>query len=239
MKKLLFVCGILTIGLSSLNAQKDNWHKKRISQTLFENYVSLPEDKNVKNGAYTVINADNKVLVLGNYKNNVKDSIWNFYNTSGDIIQSYNYTTHQMLYKVVDPSTIVKQKVVIDTALGDDDKIVSPQKIGGVNYGFYLIHSDKALPVEVKQQKNDILMEYVFNLSETGKLEDWHIVYTSTFFNDDRKQSISSLPKDAYEFTPALVNGKPIKSVLIYQVMLYVNQARDKGTYNVVTQQNQ
>jgi hypothetical protein len=26
---------------------------------------------------------------------------------------------------------------------------------------------------------------------------------------------------------------------LIYQVMLYVNQVRDKGTYNVVTQQNQ
>jgi hypothetical protein len=144
-----------------------------------------------------------------------------------------------MLYHVVDPSTIVKQKVVIDTTLSEDDKIVAPQKIGGVNYGFYLIHSDKALPVEVKQQKNDILMEYVFSLSETGKLTDWHIVYTSTFFNDDRKQSISGLPKDAYEFTAATVNGKPIKSVLIYQVMLYVNQARDKGTYNVVTQQNQ
>lgn len=239
MKKLLFICVILALSLSALNAQKDNWHKKRISATLFENYMSLPQDKNVKNGAYNVTNSDNKVLVLGNYKNNVKDSIWNFYNTAGDIIQSYNYTTNQMLYRVVDPSTIVKQKVVIDTSLGEDDKIVAPQKIGGVNYGFYLIHSDKTLPVEVKQQKNDILMEYVFSLSETGKLTDWHIVYTSTFFNDDRKQSISGLPKDAYEFTAATVNGKPIKSVLIYQVMLYVNQARDKGTYNVVTQQNQ
>jgi hypothetical protein len=239
MKQLLFICAILALSLSSLNAQKDNWHKKRISQTLFENYVSLPQDKNVKNGAYNVTNVDNKVLILGSYKNNVKDSIWNFYNTAGDIIQSYNYTTNQMLYRVVDPSTIVKQKVVIDTALGDNDKIVAPQKIGGVNYGFYLIHSDKALPIEVKQQKNDILMEYVFSLSETGKLTDWHIVYTSTFFNDDRKQSINGLPKDAYEFTAATVNGKPIKSVLIYQVMLYVNQARDKGTYNVVTQQNQ
>lgn len=239
MKKLLFIGAVLALSLSSLNAQKDNWHKKRLSQTLFENYVSLPQDKNVRNGAYNVTNADNKVLVMGSYKNNAKDSIWNYYNVAGDIIQSYNYTTNQMLYRVVDPSTIVKQKVVIDTALGDDDKIVAPQKIGGVNYGFYLIHSDKALPIEVKQQKNDILMEYVFNLSETGKLTDWHIVYTSTFFNDDRKQSISGLPKDAYEFTAATVNGKPIKSVLIYQVMLYVNQARDKGTYNVVTQQNQ
>ncbi|MEI7757985.1 MAG: hypothetical protein WCI80_02980 [Bacteroidota bacterium] len=239
MKKLLFINAILALSLSSLHAQKDNWHKKRISPTLFENYMSLPQDKNVKNGAYNVANVDNKVLVLGSYKNNVKDSIWNFYNITGDIIQSYNYSTNQMLYHVVDPSTIVKQKVVIDTTLSEDDKIVAPQKIGGVNYGFYLIHSDKALPVEVKQQKNDILMEYVFSLSETGKLTDWHIVYTSTFFNDDRKQSISGLPKDAYEFTAATVNGKPIKSVLIYQVMLYVNQARDKGTYNVVTQQNQ
>jgi hypothetical protein len=239
MKKVLFICTVLTLSLSYLNAQKDNWHKKRISQTLFENYVSLPNDKNVKNGAYTVINSDNNVLVMGNFKNNVKDSIWNFYNLAGDIIQSYNYTTHEMLFKVVDPSTIVKQKVVIDSSFSANDKIVAPQKIGGVNYGFYLIHSDKALPAEVKQQKNDILMEYEFTLSETGKLEDWHIIYTSTFFNDDRKQSINGLPKDAYEFTPAYVNGKPIKSVLIYQVMLYVNQARDKGTYNVVTQQNQ
>jgi hypothetical protein len=239
MKKSLFIFTILILTLSTLNAQKDNWRKKRISQTLFENYVSLPDDKNVKNGAYTVVNSDNKVLVLGNYKSNMKDSIWNFYNTAGDIIQSYNYTSHQMLYKVVDPNTIVKQKVVLDLALNDTDKIVGPQKIGGVNYGFYLIHSDKALPVEVKQQKNDILMEYVFTLSETGQLEDWHIAYTSTFFNDDRIQSIRGLPKDAYEFTPAYVNGKPVRSTLIYQVMLYVNQARDKGTYNVVTQQNQ
>ena len=239
MRKMLFCCLAFVLMFSTLNAQNDNWHKKRISQTLFENYVSLPQDKNVKNGSYSVINSENKVLVLGKFKNNVKDSIWNFYNTAGDIIQSYNYSTHLLLYKVSDPSTIVKQKVVIDTALTDTDKIVGPQKIGGVNYGFYLIHSDKALPVEVKQQKNDILMEYVFTLSETGKLEDWHIVYTSTFFNDDRKQSIGGLPKDAYEFIPAYVNDKPVRSVLIYQVMLYVNQARDKGTYNIVTQQNQ
>jgi hypothetical protein len=220
-------------------AQNENWHKKRLSATLFENYLSSATDKKIKNGAYTVTNNDNQVLVRGQFKEGKKDSVWNFFNTKGDIIQSYNYSTNKLLYKTTDQITIVKQRSELDIAVADSDKITGAQKIGGVNYGFFLIHSDKTLPTEVKTQKNDILMEYIFTISETGKMEDWHIVYSSTFFNDDRKQFISGLPADAYEFVPATVNGKPVKSKLVYQVMLYVNQARDKGTYNVVTQQNQ
>jgi len=117
-------------------------------------------------------------------------------------------------------------------------KIVPPHKIGGLNYGFYLIFNEKSLPSQVKQQQSDVMMEYVFSLSETGTLLSWHTVFTSRFYNDDIPMSIKGLPADAYEFTPATIGGVPVKSKLIYQVPLFVNQARDKGTYNIPTQKN-
>ncbi len=64
----------------------------------------------------------------------------------------------------------------------------------------------------------------------TGKLEDFNIKYTSTFYNAEFKQSIKDLHGDAYEFIPASINGNPVKSKLVYQIMLYISQARDRGT---------
>ena len=92
------------------------------------------------------------------------------------------------------------------------------------------------LPEGAKDQKEDILMEYIFDVSATGKLEDFNIKYSSIFYNAEFKQSIRDLHVDAYEFIPASINGKPVKSKLVYQIMLYIKQAKDRGTYNIPTQ---
>lgn len=221
-----------------LIAQQESWHKKRISSSLIENFVSSSTNKKNKNGEYFVINNNNKELVRGKFKNGEKDSIWTFFSESGDIIQQFDYRKNKILYNTLDDHTIVKETFKINSPFDDTLKVIPPIKIGGINYGFYLLYDEKAMPIEVKQQKNNILMEYVFTISELGKLEDWHIVYSSTFYNDELTMPINNLPTDAYEFKPALVGNKAIKSKLIYQIPLNINQARDKGTYNIPTPKN-
>jgi hypothetical protein len=98
------------------------------------------------------------------------------------------------------------------------------------------LYNQRKLPEGAKDQKEDILMEYVFDVSATGKLEDFNIKYSSIFYNAEFKQSIRDLHGDAYEFIPANINGKPVKSKLVYQIMLYISQAKDRGTYNIPTQ---
>lgn len=238
MKKQIICLIVLLSGFLQLTAQNEKWSKKRISPSLVENFVVSPTQKKVKNGEYFVVNDKKQELVRGKFKDGKKDSVWNFFNKNGEIIQQFDYRTNKMLYNVIDETSIVKEKFTIDTTVTGTLKVIPARKIGGVNYGFYLLYSEKALPVEVKQQQDDVLMEYVFTISETGNLEDWHIVYSSRFYNDDIKMSIRGLPSDAYEFTPAMIDGKPVKSKVVYQIPLNINQARDKGTYNIPTHQN-
>jgi hypothetical protein len=100
------------------------------------------------------------------------------------------------------------------------------------------LYNERNLPTAVKQQTDKVLMEYVFSLSETGKVEKLSLNYTSTFYNTENPQSIDADIPDAYEFLPATVNGKPVKSKFIYQIIMEVSQARDRNLYAIPTQGN-
>ncbi|MEY4057471.1 MAG: hypothetical protein EBU05_02375 [Chitinophagia bacterium] len=234
MKKLIFILAILVSQF--VNAQNTVWRKMRIAPTLVENYESDKANKKLKLGECFIVNSANRELARGMYKNGLKDSIWNYFSQNSDLIQVYDFTNKKLIYNIPDVSSIVKQRSVIDTTGYVNAKVVAPVKIGGLDYGFYLLYNQRNLPQGAKDQKEDILMEYIFDVSATGKLEDFNIKYTSTFYNADFKQSIKDLHGDAYEFIPASINGNPVKSKLVYQIMLYISQARDRGTYNVPTQ---
>ena len=237
MKNILLLIGLLFLSASGI-AQSRIWSKSRIAKTLVESHQVLASNKKVKDGEAFIMNNGNQELARGKYKQGVKDSIWNFYSMSGNLIQVYDYTNSKLLYNITDDKTIVHERVEIDTTGFVNPKVVASKKIGGINLGFYLVFNEKSLPLEAKQQKDDVLMEYVFTISETGKLEGFSIDYSSTFYNAENNQSVKNLPAEAYEFIPASINGKNVKSKLVYQVILNIAQARDRGTYNIPTQNN-
>ena len=234
MKKVLFFLAILMSQYT--DAQSIVWRKMRIAPTLVENYESDKANKKVKLGECFIVNSANRELARGKYKNGLKDSIWNYFSQNNDLIQVYDFTNKKLIYNIPDVSSIVKQVSVMDTNGYIKPKVIAPVKIGGLDYGFYLLYNQRKLPEGAKDQREDILMEYVFDISATGNLEDFNIKYTSTFYNAEFKQSIRDLHGDAYEFIPASINGNPVKSKLVYQIMLYISQAKDRGTYNIPTQ---
>lgn len=236
-KYLLFI--LLLVGATSLNAQTSKWIKNRVSVNLVENAEHIKVGgKKVKSGECFVIDMNNAELARGNYKNGKKDSIWNYYGKTGDLIQVYDYTNKKLMYNVVDRNTIVTEAYVIDTANYHNAIVTTPVKLGGVNYGFNLLYNERNLPTAVKQQTDKVLMEYVFSLSETGKVENVSLNYASTFYNSENPQSIDSDIPDAYDFLPATINGKPVKSKFVYQIVMEVSQARDKALYAIPTQGN-
>lgn len=223
----------------TVNAQTTKWIKNRISPNLVENAEQIKMGgKKIKNGECFIVDLNNAELARGNYKEGKKDSIWNYFGKTGDLIQVYDYSNKKLLYNVVDRKTIVTEAYIIDTTAFKNTKIVAPVKLGGINYGFNLLYDERNLPTAVKQQTDKVLMEYVFSLSETGKVEKLSLNYTSTFYNSENPQSIDSSIPDAYDFLPATINGKPVKSKFIYQIILEVSQARDKALYAIPTQGN-
>jgi hypothetical protein len=235
MKKIYTLLALFIAISSSSFAQSTIWTKTRIAKTLVESHESPANNKKLKDGESFIMNNGNVELARGRYKNGVKDSIWNFYGMTGELVQVYDYTNAKLIFNTEDPNSLVHERYLVDTTGLVKPKVSYPKKIGGVNLGFYLLYNEKSLPKEVKDQKESVLMEYVFDISETGKLTGYSINYSSVFYNSENTQSIKDLPADAYEFIPATVNGKPVKSSLIYQIVLNIAQARDRGTYNVPT----
>ena len=219
--------------------QTTKWIKDRVSVNLVQNAEHIKVGgKKIKNGECFIVDLNNAELARGHYKNDKKDSIWNYFGKTGDLIQVYDYTNKKLIYNIVDRKTMVTEAYVVDTANLKNATVVAPIKLGGVNYGFNLLYNERNLPTAVKQQTDKVLMEYVFSLSETGKVEKVSLNYTSTFYNTENPQSIDSDIPDAYEFLPATVNGKPVKSKFIYQIIMEVSQARDRNLYAIPTQGN-
>ncbi len=230
---------MLLMSVIFVNAQTTKWIKDRVSVNLVQNAEHIKVGgKKVKNGESFIVDLNNAELARGNYRNGVKDSVWNYFGKTGDLIQVYDYTNKKLIYNILDRKTIVTEAYVVDTNNMPNAKVVAPVKLGGVNYGFNLLYNERNLPTAVKQQTDKVLMEYVFSLSETGKVEKLSLNYSSTFYNSENPQSIDSDIPDAYDFLPATINGKPVKSKFIYQIILEVSQARDKALYAIPTQGN-
>jgi hypothetical protein len=237
--KYFLLIGLFITSVSA-KAQNTKWIKDRVSANLVQNaeHIKL-NGKKIKNGECFVLDMNNAELARGIYKNDQKDSVWNYFSKTGDLIQVYDYTNKKLIYNVIDRKTIVKEGYIIDTSKFQNAKVVHPIKLGGVHYGFNLLYNERNLPTAVKQQTDKVLMEYVFSLSETGKVESLSLNYTSTFFNAENPQSIDKDKPDAYDFLPATINGVPVKSKFVYQIIMEVSQARDRNLYAIPTQGKQ
>ena len=203
--------------------------KHKLSSNLSEMYEVLKTDKKIKNGSYVVLDDNKKILVRGNYKNNKKDSIWAYYSANGTVVQRYDYGEMKLLEDDIDNATIVQpsyELIQADSSTTNKD-IEPPIKIGGNNYGFYLLYDVKLIPVWLKTETrfSSPTMSFILTVSPIGKLENWDVKITEADGKTTvENYSIKDLPNDAYEFIPAKVNGVTVKSKLILSVVLHINQ---------------
>jgi len=218
-------------------AQDVRTEKKTLSRNLDEVYQVYTTDKKVKVGPYKVVDEDKHILAVGIYKDGRKDSLWTYYNIWAEPVQQFDFTNDRLIYDGYDSATIVHSHYQLDGKLGDSDEVQPPYKIGGVNYGFYLLYDAREIPQDVKSGSDGASLNYVFNISEKGELTGWKVIYKGKMFNDIiQEKSIKGLPADAYEFTPATVNGHAVNSRLIFSVSLDVNHVETGSTNNIVTQ---
>jgi len=229
-----FVC-VFFILLLPLAGFAQKLKKRKVSTSLTESYNVSGDDKKTKQGPYVVMNEKDVVLVQGQYKDGVKDGTWTYFNENGQIVQKYDFSYARLLYDARDTTSIVRTGFELRQKAAEGDTIQVPYKIGGSNYGFYLLYDRQDLPEEVTKQVKGMVMTYAFTISEDGKLEDWTINYTGPYYNKTIKQSIKNLPDDAYEFSAAKLNGQPVGSKVYYAVSLDVNVHVVRRFNDVVT----
>jgi hypothetical protein len=221
-----FILLPLTLLLAAVHSfsQDHQTQKKTLSRHLREVYDVAKKDWKIKDGPYFVINDDGAKVVKGAYDNGRKSGIWSFLNAGGDVLQKYDFSHDSLQYSAVDSGSIVHTDFqLLEFPANDSDKIQAPYKIGGAEYGFYLLFDDRDIPADVKSATSTASMTYVLTISAKGELESYTLLFSGSVILDKTiHRSIRGLPADALEFSPAKINGVGVRSKLTYMIPLNV-----------------
>jgi hypothetical protein len=242
MKYSIIVATIFACLVGTVNAQSSETPKtvrRSLSRDLWEVYQVSPANKKVKDGTYEVLNDSKVMLVKGQYKDGKKAGIWEYY-SNGTVVQRYDFTRNEVVFDEPDPNSFVSSTYSVNAITDEKDTVTPPVKIGGANYGFFLLYDPRSIPSDVKATTSNVAMTYIFTISDAGKLLDWTVLYKGDSVAEERqRQDIHRLPDDAYEFVAASVNGKPVQSKLVYVVPINVNHTTEVGAGNGVATKHQ
>jgi hypothetical protein len=221
--KIFFTSALFLAALHCFS-QDHQTMKKTLSRHLREVYDVPKKDWKIKDGPYFVINDDGAKVVKGAYDNGKKSGIWSYMNAGGDVLQKYDFSHDSLLYSAVDSSSIVHTDFqLLELPANDSDKIQAPYKIGGSEYGFYLIFDDRDIPADVKSATSTASMTYVLTISAKGELESYTLLFSGSVILDKTvHRSTRGLPAEAMEFSPARINGVGVRSKLSYMIPLNV-----------------
>lgn len=237
----LSIIALLLCIVTITKAQDIKTIKRTVSASLTEEYEVFKNNKKIKNGNYWVFDNNKQAIVKGIYNNDNKDSVWTYYNNNGEVIQRYNFKENKLVVNNADAATIVQQKFEI-AHTATNAQIEPAVKIGGANYGFYLLYDERLIPAKLKSETrlSTDTLSYIFTVSALGKLERWDVKTVNSYGDSTiQNYSIKGLPTDAYDFVPAKVNGTPVESKLILYVVLNIRQDNNPApaSTNIMTSQ--
>jgi len=211
-------------------AQDHQTNKKSLSRHLRAVYDVSKADWKVKDGAYTVVNDAGRPVVKGAYANGKKVGIWTYYDNNGKLVQQYDYTHDSLLIQATDPGSVVHEDFQIPQMVEDSSKVRKPYKIGGSEYGFYLLYDDRDIPQAIKTSGVKAEMTYVLTIDEHGKLESYMVLFVSpSAENVIVRHSVKGLSEEALEFACAMVDGKPVRSKISYTIPLDISHTNVPG----------
>jgi hypothetical protein len=222
--KLILLCLCLSILCLPVFSQEHQTNKKTLSRHLREVYSVQKKDWKIKDGPYSVINDDGVPIVKGSYTEGKKTGMWSYYNASGLLLQQYDFGHDSLISSTADSGSIVHTDFqLLEFPTNDSDKIQAPYKIGGPEYGFYLVYDDRDIPADVKGTTSTASMTYVFTISAKGELESYTLLFGGSAINDKTMhRTTHGLPADALAFSPARINGVGVRSKISYMIPLNV-----------------
>src|SRR5215475_10788556 len=152
------LCSLVTI---TALGQDHQTNKKSLSRHLREIYDVRKADWKIKDGNYSVVNDQGLPIVKGHYADGKKIGIWTYYDNNGKLVQQYDYSHDSLLIDASDPASVVHADFQIPQVTDDNSKIQKPYKIGGSEYGFYLLYDERDIPQTIKTSGAKAEMTYV------------------------------------------------------------------------------
>ena len=182
-----------------------------------ETFYVLKSDKITKNGEYTKLGINNKLLVKGYYKLGIKDSIWECFDNKGIPTLSYNFTGNKLIFYKPSKDLIAKKFTILNPKDSLDITLTRPPiLLGGDN----LILSEFARKIHFKYEaigsgKSGYVC-ILFTVDKQGKTSNYRFEKPIGFGIDEEAVRVLKLLSDYW--LPGLSNDEPVDVELVYQV---------------------
>jgi TonB family protein len=183
----------------------------------YEEYYVLKKNPDVMHGEYKKFNHRGIIQTVGYYKYGVKDSIWSFYNSDGDLVQKYDVLKKDIVYFKPDENEEYKTYRIIDGI--DNPNVVldrPPLFIGGNESLAEEIMKRLRYPKELVENGTSGKVYISFVIDKTGNLKDFKIVKSLGYGLDEEVIRVfQTLP---HKWLPGIYKGNPVDVEYIYPV---------------------
>lgn len=220
MKKALLTFFILSIHFFSYAQKSDSTRTHYAFYRGFSSHVTeLKSKRGVLNGEYKIFNGKS-IIANGLYKNDERVGRWQFFYPKDSLDQIYNYTT-----KTVEFNRHDKNITFFIDSIKDGDKVKYPAKITGT-LGLFLLTRHYKAPYETRKTVGEYDLHYLFTIDKDGKLIKFEIKTAALNYSKAEEIDLEKLKSEDFDFSPAKVNGKNVKCVIILSGILASNLNR-------------
>lgn len=182
--------------------------KKIKNKKTHETYFVLKSDPTVKHGEYKKCSYKNDLLVKGYYKLGVKDSIWECYNTRGELILKYDYTKKELIsYKLTDEQKS-KKYTILNEGSADTNLSRPPLFLGGDDLMYEELWEHVEYPAEAKENNKSGKVVVFFTIDKLGNAINYHVKKPLGYGIDEA--AIKALKQLPNNWIPGLINGRPV-----------------------------
>ena len=188
--------------------------KKNTDRERNEIYFVLKSDKATMHGEYKKLAYNNSVLVRGHYKRGIKDSIWEFYNFKGEIIQKYDYTKNELIFLSADVRENKYKVVGLDSL---DVKLSrAPIFLGGSSYIASELVKTMRYPADAMENNISGRVLVSFIIDKNGKSSNYQVKNPLGHGLD--AEAIRVLKLVEANWLPGILNGQAVDVELEYPI---------------------
>jgi hypothetical protein len=206
-------------------AQNTVERRNKLTDSVLERFYVLKSDPTIRQGPYRALFKRRIPVATGQYTQNKKTGIWDFFAPNGYLTERFNYDTNTFLFEG-HLKTESYLAFMFDEKIGKTDTVTRPIKIGGIYYGYIPYLNIFQLPFDAyTTNTNTDYINAVIELliSPGGRLADYKVHLDSKFYNyhEIYTLDVNLLNEEDKKFVPSFLNGKPILSRVF--INCYIN----------------
>lgn len=174
-----------------------------------EEYFVLKSDKKIRHGEYKKIHPYKPKIpiITGQYENNKKVGVWDYFDLNGNITQRFDYTNGQPLayqtYSILGISKVLSGESI-------ERLSCPPLYLDGERVLFEWIAKSVKYPAEATKTRTTGTVLVYFTIDKSGKTKDYHVKESHSHGLDEAAiNAVKNIPADLW--FPGILDNKPVE----------------------------